>query len=832
MQLRPDEAEEDSEDDEDTVEAPEAPPPPLEAPPEGAEYEEPLDDEVPPPPMGEPPSLERPGLPEGPAHEKLIGDIDVGSLSPGRLTIKLIQGHNIRKAGQAAGRTKVDACVSVRLGKHKKAPRLKSRVIKKANEQPNFNGEILAFDVLDVAEFVQGGDITLTLELLDENTFANATLGTMTLSIIQFMQASNAAQLEKFPLAPPDAQRDIFKMDLEMEVCYKASKVGMLLMTLYEGRRLKNPDLLGKQDPYLQFQIGEKYKKTSKTIVDGGETPYFKEEQIAMWVDQKNWVHDLVMEAWDKDVGTDDLIGQTKLSLIDLMNEVDHPDLQQERLVELFSRDGGRSHGHVLMKPQFLPAGSLNIHVHEAKHLREISTGGRQDPYIAFTVDGSAVQIHKKTKVDTDGGLSPVWDEVVTLHVVDHYQLEVACWDHDLLAEDKMIGKCTVSLLPIFKTGLVDTWVTLMSPNSAGIQQPAGDLHLSFDFDGPRGVGYPQHVEGIDAFDETHRVQEARRKEAEAEQKRLEAAKRGIKLDEKDLPSRLATDILATAEAPAQPRDTTFTDAEIEAAFHFLDLDKNGYVGAAEIRHVLICMGELITDEEVDMMINMVDLDGDGQVSYQEFYELVTDPDPSRPDFGKKAVTDEKVEAKINPAAQMQRQREAAAREEKRSMLGTFVKDNNIGMAEVKYAFDTFMARPAEKRKQGIDFKLFCKLMRVESTGEYHKLFALFDADNSGDVDIKELILGLLNFVESGNKSERCDYIFRVYDEDNSGFIDIEELISILSANHMQSRDAVKKKAETIMRTADADGSGELSMDEFRIVAEKFPNILFPASAV
>ena len=29
------------------------------------------------------------------------------------------------------------------------------------------------------------------------------------------------------------------------------------------------------------------------------------------------------------------------------------------------------------------------------------------------------------------------------------------------------------------------------------------------------------------------------------------------------------------------------------------DLDKNGYVGAAEIRHVLVNIGETVTDEEV-----------------------------------------------------------------------------------------------------------------------------------------------------------------------------------------------------------------------------------------
>eukprot|EP00968_Pinguiococcus_pyrenoidosus_P011132 scaffold890_cov269-Pinguiococcus_pyrenoidosus.AAC.4 len=69
----------------------------------------------------------------------------------------------------------------------------------------------------------------------------------------------------------------------------------------------------------------------------------------------------------------------------------------------------------------------------------------------------------------------------------------------------------------------------------------------------------------------------------------------------------------AASEAVVK-KDTTWTDEEIKAAFHFIDLDKNNFIGAAELRHCLICMGELITDEEVDMMINLVDEDGDGQV--------------------------------------------------------------------------------------------------------------------------------------------------------------------------------------------------------------------------
>ena len=62
---------------------------------------------------------------------------------------------------------------------------------------------------------------------------------------------------------------------------------------------------------------------------------------------------------------------------------------------------------------------------------------------------------------------------------------------------------------------------------------------------------------------------------------------------------------------------------EVKEAFREFDLDKNGYVGAAEIAHILQSMGEKATDDEVDEMILMADLDGDGQVSFEEFHKLI-----------------------------------------------------------------------------------------------------------------------------------------------------------------------------------------------------------------
>ena len=55
----------------------------------------------------------------------------------------------------------------------------------------------------------------------------------------------------------------------------------------------------------------------------------------------------------------------------------------------------------------------------------------------------------------------------------------------------------------------------------------------------------------------------------------------------------------------------------------FLSLqDGNGFISAAELRHVMTNLGEKLTDEEVDEMIREADIDGDGQVNYEGQFSL------------------------------------------------------------------------------------------------------------------------------------------------------------------------------------------------------------------
>lgn len=66
-------------------------------------------------------------------------------------------------------------------------------------------------------------------------------------------------------------------------------------------------------------------------------------------------------------------------------------------------------------------------------------------------------------------------------------------------------------------------------------------------------------------------------------------------------PYGLSSSNLGSSEPKRDPNGE-FSNDEIYQAFQSFDLDNNNYVGAAEIRHVLVNIGEKVTDEEVRQM--------------------------------------------------------------------------------------------------------------------------------------------------------------------------------------------------------------------------------------
>lgn len=69
------------------------------------------------------------------------------------------------------------------------------------------------------------------------------------------------------------------------------------------------------------------------------------------------------------------------------------------------------------------------------------------------------------------------------------------------------------------------------------------------------------------------------------------------------------------------------TFADFMEAFKTFDREGQGFVSAAEVRHVLSAMGDRLSDEEVEEIIRCTDTqeDLDGNIKYEEFIKRVMD---------------------------------------------------------------------------------------------------------------------------------------------------------------------------------------------------------------
>ncbi len=330
-------------------------------------------------------------------------------------------------------------------------------------------------------------------------------------------------------------------------------------------------------------------------------------------------------------------------------------------------------------------------------------------------------------------------------------------------------------------------------------------------FSGPRGITFPQNFKSAVGYCKIQTLESLKNNEANVSSQRDE---RNTHID-------------------ISIHECEFTEEEIRRGFDFIDLDKNGYVGAAELRHVLICMGELVTDEEIDMMIGMLDFSGDGQVNFDEFRKLVQNTDAN----GVDQIQEASAPLKRSDANEIVRNKDIERRNLKRQVLSRFVLTNKIMKEDIDY-LKRFLIDRYEKEnlrihnadnEWEIGFETFCEVLSVEATGESKSVFHLFDDNGSKNIDMRLLILSLSNYISDFTTEERCRYIFNIFDKNRTGKLNLVDIETIMMGNHLQGRRAIARKAQTVLKFADIDGSGAISLPNLIIAATKFPNLIFPS---
>lgn len=783
-------------------------------------------------------------------------------ITSGRLSIRCIEGIEIQRKDDPNKVPRTDPFLKFKLGAAERHPWKSTAIKRKQTNFPKFDDEIVSFDVTDPVLFVFQEDVILIIEVWNKSPLQDECLGRVTMSVVRFITKPFLAFEERVPVYYPGATATNSK--LRLEFIFEQARSGMFCITLYEARGLRNVDPLAHQDPYVSFSLGPTYTKRSKAIKDGGTTPYFSEESVLVFADGDNWVNDLSVNLFDQDLGPERPIGFTRICLLPYMNV--RPEAAKEEAFDLFysvladPRDPNSAKevacGELVMQLKFLPAGKLNILVDKAHKLSFPDTYtppagagmSRMDPYVQFSLEGKAVSTIKRSPPDKDGGQDPVWQHEVKFDVVDQYMLDIQVFNQNLVGADVLLGYAQLSLLTVYRNGNSDIWVPLKQRKANGGLREIGDLRLVMKFEGPVGISYPQFRPDVDAFDD--RMRKAPEKEKDVNDDEIKVKQPistipGPKVAAPAPPKGAPPPPQALVEAPLKPDaiPPEFTEEEIIAAFAFIDLDHNGFVGAKEIRHILVCMGEMVTDEEIDTMISLVDTDGDGQVSFGEFRTLVLHPDPGAVDLHKEVMQkkeDDVMKEKQAMAGRtsgldlstFQRQKEMSQREAKKKMLVAFVADNEVTFDFVKHSFQSFVELPPERRLRGkLKFVEFCKTLSVEPISEYNLLHGLFDAEELGEIDFREFLLSLMNFIDV-DKEMRMRFSFTMFDERKSGFLTQKEIEEILRGNHMISLASVQRKAETVMRQAAQQTVGSITMNELVVISKKFPNIMLPTVGI
>ena len=528
---------------------------------------------------------------------------------------------------------------------------------------------------------------------------------------------------------------------------------------------------------------------------------------IGIWIDESNTFDNCTIQLYS---GTDNsCIGSGELSLLSCLNgtEVDNA----TSYVALSSSDTVGSDNNnsnpqkMKISHWFLEAGVVQVESISTTNLYNSPTNQR----IVFKTDGksrSTTTMTSSAGVLESNSIYSWNEEAITLSVVDEYTLTVECCDYDDISGDhEMLGSAEVSLLPLFKTGRLDVDLNLILVTD-GETLNGGQVSLSLSFTAPKNHAYPK-----DQLVPSYVVGQS-------------------------------DDVLISAQQEQTKRTSMdvdgieiFSEESIQKAFNLFDLDSNGYIGVAELKHILILMGELVTDEEVDMMISMLDLNGDGQVSFLEFKAMVESPDPSNDDFLEKKI----YSPSKNDSALLKQQ------QQKRDVFMRTVQTANMDKDDVYRMLKTIRdmspsSRNLSHEEYQIGYEDLCQLMPTVlgySRSDCRQLFTLLcsSSSDSGEggsdtIDSRNLIMTYTNFVPGFQSlEERCKLAFDMYDVDRSGYLSLDEVEAMMTSTNLLSRDLVKKRAENFMNCADTDMSGGITIDELIVAAEKLPNLLYPS---
>lgn len=247
------------------------------------------------------------------------------------------------------------------------------------------------------------------------------------------------------------------------------------------------------------------------------------------------------------------------------------------------------------------------------------------------------------------------------------------------------------------------------------------------------------------------------------------------------------------------PEKLNMEEEQLKQVFDVLDLDKNEFVGADELRKILAMIGQNPHDGEIDNMIKMADPSGHGQVSFDNFVAMFTKPADHFSRMSGVIKTIKEPEVEVPEEEQGDDHRAPWETDEMAALrladrLVTVPKDvKKIILAEFadgKDAIQPSVLRDIYRKLQGMDeegtgeipYSDFIKGLEKADSRLMYNIYSMFDRTHKGTANIRDFVVGLSIF-SSADTTAKLEFAFQLFDEDGSGSIDRNELIQLLIAN-------------------------------------------------
>jgi Ca2+-binding EF-hand superfamily protein len=293
---------------------------------------------------------------------------------------------------------------------------------------------------------------------------------------------------------------------------------------------------------------------------------------------------------------------------------------------------------------------------------------------------------------------------------------------------------------------------------------------------------------------------------------------------------------------------------DLKSSFAQIDVDQDGFITSAELKTLFIKLNEPLSDAECLEMIRLYDSDGDGRISFKDWLSLLTmQPGDFTTELAEETrkFLDEQLAlervAGIEGLEAAGRLKQARLEQAAESATTTAVTGNaavDLGnfmrsLAGPEGLTPSFMRRMVEAFRVNdmdgsgeLDFNEFCRLINKPNDDPLAlTAFATFDADRSGAIALRELLLGLSAFAVA-TVEEKVAFAFRLFDERQTDRLDRSTLAHVINANFVAqgglAEIILQRRVEAVYRLAGVEDDN-ISFEQYMYVARTNAGLLFPA---